>query len=89
MTNRKPPPLSPKDGWISDGRQVLHFRAARWDRWSQTLDMTSGEWLPGQETPLLKFRRQLSRVEAITLWQTLRRQGWRPCPPQWIPPGPR
>jgi len=28
------PPLSPKEAWFSDGRQVLHFRPSRWDRWS-------------------------------------------------------
>jgi len=27
-------PLSPKEAWISDGRQVLHFRPTFWDRWS-------------------------------------------------------
>ena len=26
------PPLSPREGRISDGRQVLHFRPSRWDR---------------------------------------------------------
>ncbi|MFM8968602.1 MAG: DUF1651 domain-containing protein [Vulcanococcus sp.] len=71
---------------MSDGRQVLHFRAARWDRWRQTLDMTSGEWLPGEVAPLLKFRRPIERADAIQLWRSLRRQGWRPCPPQWVPP---
>jgi hypothetical protein len=24
----KRPPLSPQEGWLSDGRQVLHFRPA-------------------------------------------------------------
>jgi hypothetical protein len=25
-------PLSPQEGWISDGRQVLHFKPKRYDR---------------------------------------------------------
>lgn len=27
--DRKRPPLSPQEGWLSDGRQVLHFRPRR------------------------------------------------------------
>ena len=80
------PPLSPKEGWISDGRRVLHFQPARWDRWSQRLEITSGELIPGEPAPLLKHRRDISREEAIRLWQGLRRQGWAPCAPQWNPP---
>jgi hypothetical protein len=26
------PPLSPREGWISDGRQVLRFQPLRYDR---------------------------------------------------------
>jgi hypothetical protein len=37
------PPFSPREGWISDGRQVLHFRPVRYDRWSQALEVTCGE----------------------------------------------
>jgi hypothetical protein len=80
------PPLSPKEGWISDGRQVLHFRPARWDRWSQTLELTSGELIPGQPVPLLKHRREISREQAIRLWQGLRQEGWQPCTAKWNPP---
>jgi len=82
------PPLSPKEGWISDGQQVLHFRPARWDKWRQTLEVTSGEHLPQQPVPLLKHRKEMSREEAIRLWRSLRQQGWHPCPPQWQPPRP-
>lgn len=82
-------PRSPREGWISDGRHVLHFRPARWDRWRQTLEITSGEWIPAQSEPLLKHRRELNREQAIQLWQDLRREGWTPCPPQWEPPPPR
>ena len=82
-------PRSPREGWISDGRQVLHFRPARWDRWRQTLEITSGEWIPDQTEPLLKHRRDLSREQAIQLWRDLRQEGWAPCPPQWEPPPPR
>ncbi len=79
---KRRPPLSPKEGWISDGRQVLHFQPRRYDRWEQTLEVTAGELIAGQ-APLLKRRRQLSREEAITLWRRMRQLGWEPCPPQW------
>jgi hypothetical protein len=61
-------PLSPREAWLSDGRQVVHFRPARWDRWSQRLEVTVGELLPSQPVPLLKRRLQLSREEARKLW---------------------
>jgi len=44
---RNRPPLSPLEAWLSDGRQVLHFRPSRWDRLSQQLEVTVGELLPG------------------------------------------
>ena len=50
---RKRPPLSPREAWISDGLQVVHFRPTLWDRWSQRLEITSGELLPDQTVPLL------------------------------------
>jgi len=79
-------PLSPKEAWISDGRQVLHFRPRLYDRWSQRLEVTYGELVPGGEPPLLKKRRELNRKQAIKLWAEKCRQGWRPCEPQWQPP---
>jgi hypothetical protein len=82
---RNQPPLSPQDGWIRAGHQVLHFRPVRYDRWSQTLEVTSGELMPGQPAPLLKRRRELSREEAIRLWLQMLLQGWQVCPPQWVP----
>ena len=33
--NNGPPP-SPMEALLSNGRQVLHFRPGRWDRWSQS-----------------------------------------------------
>ena len=45
--------LSPQEGWLSDGRQVLHFRPRRYDRWSQSLEVTFGEVMAGGEPPLL------------------------------------
>jgi len=48
------PRLSPQEGWLSDGRQVLHFRPRRDDRWSQSLEVTFGEVMAGGEPPLLK-----------------------------------
>ncbi|WP_411868895.1 DUF1651 domain-containing protein [Vulcanococcus limneticus] len=77
------PPLSPKGGWLSDGRRVLHFRPTHWDRWSQRLEVTSGELLPDQAVPLLKRRWELSREEALRLWTEKRGEGWQPCGPQW------
>ena len=50
----KRPQLSPREAWISDGRQVLHFRPNRWDWLSQRLEITSGELLPDQPVPLLQ-----------------------------------
>ncbi len=82
--NRRP--LSPREAWISDGRQVLHFRPRRYDRWSQRLEVTYGELVPGGEPPLLKRRRELTREQAIKLWAERRQQGWKSCAPQWLPP---
>jgi hypothetical protein len=76
-------PLSPQEGWLSDGRQVLHFRPTRWERLVQLLEITSGELLPDQKIPLLKSRRELSRAEALKLWAEKRKAGWTPCSPQW------
>ena len=85
--HRNRPPLSPKEAWISDGRQVLHFRPTLWDRWNQQLEITSGELLPDQPVPLLKRRWELSREEALRLWAEKRQQGWQPTKAQWQPPG--
>ena len=82
------PPLSPQEGWLSDGRQVLHFQPCRYDRWSQVLEVTLGEVMLSGEPPLLKHRRELMRDEAIKLWGQKRQEGWRACPPQWIPQKP-
>ncbi len=83
QATRKRPPLSPREAWISDGRQVLHFRPTLWDRWSQRLEITSGELLPDQPVPLLKRRWELTREEALRLWAEKRQQGWQACSPQW------
>lgn len=79
------PPLSPQDGWLCNGCQVLHFRPVRYARFSQALELTSGELIPGQP-PLLKRRKEITREEAIQLWRQKRKQGWLPCSPQWSPP---
>ena len=82
------PPSTPREGWLSDGRRVLHFRPSRWNRWSQLLEVTSGELLPDQPVPLLKRRLELNRDQALRLWQRKRQQGWQVCAPQWsVPPG--
>jgi len=77
------PPLTPKEGWLIHGRQVLRFRPTRWERTYQRLEITIGELLPDQEFPLLKSRRELSRAEALKLWSEKRKAGWSPCIPQW------
>ena len=59
------PPLSPQEGWISDGRQVLHFQPRRYDRWSQSLEVTLGELIPGEAAPLQKRRKELTREQAM------------------------
>ena len=76
-------PLTPKEGWLSDGRQVLRFRPTRWERTYQRLEITSGELLPGELVPLLKNRREISRDEALKLWGEKRKAGWVPCSPKW------
>jgi hypothetical protein len=76
----------PRSGFISDGRQVLHFRPTRWSRHNHVLELTSGELLPGETAPLLKRRKEITRDQAIQLWRQKRKQGWLPCPPQWRPP---
>ncbi len=83
---RQRPPLSPREGWLSDGRQVLHFQPVRWDRWNQPVEVTVGELLPDQPVPLLKRRLELSREEALKLWAEKRQQGWLPTTAQWQPP---
>jgi hypothetical protein len=88
MATSRRPPLSPKEGWLSDGRLVLHFKPTRWDRWVQRLELITGELLPDQPVPLLKYRKELSREEAIRLWRQKQQQGWRACSPQWMPPQP-
>jgi hypothetical protein len=82
------PPLSPREGWLNDGRQVLHFRPRHYDHWCQSLEVTFGEVMAGGEPPLLKKRKELTREQAIKLWAQKRQAGWQACPPQWIPPHP-
>jgi hypothetical protein len=76
-------PLTPREGWLTDGRQVLRFRPTRWERDYHRLEITVGELLPDQEVPLLKSRRELSRADAIKLWQEKARAGWRACEALW------
>lgn len=74
------PPPSPHECWLSNGRQVLHFRPVRYSRFSQSLVLTTGELIPGQP-PLLKCRREITREEAIKLGAEKRKEGWQspPC----------
>jgi hypothetical protein len=86
--DKKRSPLLPQEGWLSDGRQMLHFKPLRYNRWSQSLEVTFGEVMPGGEPPLLKKRRELTREQAIKLWNQKQQLGWGVCSPQWIPPQP-
>jgi hypothetical protein len=76
-------PLTPRDGWLIHGCQVLRFRPIRWERDVQLLEITTGEWLPWEPIPLLKKRKEVSREEALKLWSELRQKGWLSCSPQW------
>lgn len=38
----KRPPLSPRDDWLSDGRQVMYFRPVVYSRFSQALELSTG-----------------------------------------------
>jgi hypothetical protein len=67
--------LTPREGWLSDGRQVLRFRPTRWQRTYQRLKITTGEVLPDQEILLLKSRRELSRIQAVKLWREKLQEG--------------
>jgi hypothetical protein len=78
--------LSPLEGWISDGRHILHFRPTRLARWCQQLEVMVGELLPDQPVPLLKKRLELSREQALKLWSEKRKEGWQTTAPQWIRP---
>jgi hypothetical protein len=49
----------------------------------QRLEITSGELLPGEQVPLLKNRREISRDEALKFWDDKRKAGWKPSSPQW------
>jgi hypothetical protein len=46
-----------------------------WERWQQEVEVTSGQWLQGQATPLLKRRQRLSRDQAVQLWRQRRADG--------------
>jgi hypothetical protein len=65
---------SPRHGWLCNGRQVLHFRPVRYSRYSQALELTTGELIPGR-APLLKCRKEITREEAIKLWAEKRKAG--------------
>ena len=65
---------------------MLYFNPLRYNCWSQSLEVTSGEVMTGGEPPLLKKRRELTREQAIKLWAQKRQQGWQPWEPQWLPP---
>jgi hypothetical protein len=61
------------------------FNPVRYSRYSQALELTTSELIPGQ-SPLLKYRKELTREEAIKLWAQKRKAGWQVCPPQWSTP---
>ena len=61
------------EGWISDGRRVLHFRSLRYDCWRQAMEVTMGELISGEAIPLLKRRNELKREQVLKLWSQNRR----------------
>jgi hypothetical protein len=78
---------NPAEAWLSDGRQMLHFKPVILRRSQQELEVASGEWLSDQTAaPLLKRRQRFSREKAVELWRHRRSEGWTPCAPQWQPP---
>ncbi len=79
-------PSAPAEGWLSDGRRVLHFKPVIWDRWQQELEITSGQVMSDGAPPLLQRRSRLSREQAVALWRDRTAEGWRRCAPQWTPP---
>jgi len=81
-------PSNPAEAWLSDGRQVQHFKPVIWDRAQQELEVTCGDWLRDQAAPLLKRRQRLSRDKAVELCRQRRAEDWTPCAPQWKPPLP-
>ncbi len=68
-------PLTSKEVWLSDGRQVLPFLPTHWERIYQRLEINGGERIPGEQVPLLKNRREISRDEELKLWAT-QAPGW-------------
>jgi hypothetical protein len=74
-----------RQGWLQD---PVSGDTRRFQRdpssWSQDLRVfiDHGRPLPGQPA-LLRTRQRLTYREATALWRSLRRQGWRPVPPQW------
>jgi hypothetical protein len=79
-------PSAPAQGWLSDGRRVLHFKPSIWNQWQQELGITSGQVLPGEVVPLLQRRARLSREQLVVLWKERCAEGWKRCAPQWRPP---
>jgi hypothetical protein len=54
------PPLTPKEGWLIHGRQVLRFRPTRWERTYQRLELISPDLAIDQDLR----RRQSGRLSA-------------------------
>ena len=79
-------PACPAQGWLSDGRRVLHFKPVIWDRWQQEVEVTSGQVFPDGSPPLLQRRDRLSREDAVALWEERCAEGWKRCTSQWSPP---
>ena len=42
-----------------------------------------GKEMPNGEPALLKSRRHLRKPEAVELWKSMKRNGWKPCKPLW------
>jgi len=67
-------PKTSKKGGLEAHALETHLSPAG-DHQSQTA--------PRRAVPLLKNRREISRQEALKLWEEKRKAGWAPCSPQW------
>ena len=79
--DRQRPPANPREVWISNGRHVLHFKPARWNRWAQELELTVSEWIPGESVPLLQLEPQWHQLQE---WQKRAEASKARKPGQWF-----
>ena len=75
------PPLDGEDGRSSAQQQKLcHFTSDTATVHAQWVAVRPYSYVPPR-TPEPMNRRRLLRHNAIEVWETMRKTGWRPCPP--------